>query len=90
MDGGYWIPERDNGHRMWRCSRCDRRMVGSVWDENFNPYRYCPYCGSHNQTEQGEQLRMDGEGGQRADGGRNMAAGVSGHYGGGGDGNGRA
>ena len=44
-----WIPEEDTGTRMWKCPQCGGRMIGKPmdWDENFNPYYYCPYCGKH-------------------------------------------
>lgn len=44
----FWIPEEDNGCRMWKCPKCSKRMVGhplNFGSRNFNPYKFCPYCG---------------------------------------------
>ena len=47
----FWIPEIDNGCRMWKCPVCGRRMIGQPlhWHQ-FNNYKFCPYCGTALET----------------------------------------
>lgn len=48
----FWIPEIDNGSRMWECPECGKRMGGQPlhWYQ-FNYYRFCPYCGTRLYTD---------------------------------------
>ncbi len=51
----YWIPEVDNACRMWKCPKCGGRMEGEPmnWNPWFNPYYFCPYCGTALETKVG-------------------------------------
>lgn len=61
LEARYWIPEEDNGCRMWKCPQCGGRMIGQPmnWDRNFNPYHFCPYCGERLHTKKGKVDEAD-------------------------------
>ena len=54
--GQNWIPEVDNNCRMWKCPKCSGRMIGEPmhWNPDFNPYHFCPYCGTPLETKKGK------------------------------------